>query len=295
VCAAAVLLTACGSDAGSDPDRSGSATTAAANGEFVYFNPTYLPAGYKVESTDVQDDGKLESAAWTAKVGRAAGPKKFTDVVAVIVDTAPQARSDDAKGYTPVDVNGHRGQQVDSPITGAIVMWQQDGVAVGVLAPPGKHDDALGVARAVRLSADVTATRLENLPAGLEVIAQWGSRGFGRKRYTINTEATDAKGAIDIVRVDVAVVPSGFPAAVLGAGHEIDTSSAVRGHDGYAFRSVSDIGGGRTFEQFNLVWAERADLVVTVSGSVSLKELRAIAAGLKSESEQQWRSHMKVK
>lgn len=288
------LLTACDSGSGSNSSDLADATDgAAATGELIYFNPTHLPAGYSIESTDLQNAGETEQPVWSAKLGRRERDKQFRDLVTVLVSKAEPSDDSDS-GYRPVDVNGHAGKESDTPITGAIVMWQQDGFEVGVIGPPGKRDDALAVARGVRVDADITKTRLEDLPAGIEVVAQWGSAGYPRKRYSINAEATDAKGSIDSVRIEVTVVPTDFPVAILGAGHETDGSGKVRGHDVYVFRSANDI-GGRTFQQFSLGWAERADLVVSVSGSVAVEDLRAVADGLKEEPEQQWRAHMKVR
>jgi hypothetical protein len=293
-CLLACLLSGCGSGSGSNSsDAADAPDGAAATGELIYFNPTHLPAGYKIESTDLQNEGEAEKPEWSAKLGRAAGAKQFRDLITVLVSKADPSDDSDS-GYQPVDVNGHAGKESDTPITGAIVMWQQDGFEVGVIGPPGKHDDALGVARAVRVDADITKTRLENLPAGIEVVAQWGSAGYPRKRYSINAEATDAKGSIDSLRIDVTVVPTDFPVATLGAGHEIDGSGKVRGHDAYVFRSATDI-GGKTFEQFSLAWGERVDLVVDVAGTVGVENLRSVAEGLKEEPEQQWRMHMKVR
>jgi hypothetical protein len=289
------LLGACGSGTDSDSAKSSdSADSGAATGELTYFNPTHLPAGYAIESTDFRKGGEAEEAAWAAKVGRASGAKKFRDLFTVLVTKTDPADDSSESGYTPVDVNGHAGKQADTPITGAIVMWKQDGFDVGVLGPPGKRDDALGVARAVRVNADLTKTRLEGLPSGLDVVAEWGSTGFPRTGYTINAETTDAKGSVDSVRIDVTLVPTDFPVGLLGAGHELDGSGKVRGHTAYVFRSANDI-GGHTLEQFSVSWGERADLVVNVSGTIGTDELRAVAEGLKAEPEQQWRTHAKVK
>ncbi|MDP1792587.1 MAG: hypothetical protein Q8K63_00510, partial [Acidimicrobiales bacterium] len=249
-------------------------------------------AGYKIESTTLQDEGQQEDATWSAKLGRPDGAKKIRDLITVLASKADPSDDSD-NGYQPVDVNGHRGKQADTPLTGAIVSWEQSGFELGVLAPPGKIDDAMGVARAVRVGNDLTQTRIDTPPAGLEVIAEWGSTGFVRKQYSINAETTDASGRIESVRISVTVVPADFPVTILGAGHDFDASDKVRGHGAYLFRSANDI-GGRSFEQFSLVWGERADLVVSIAGSVSGNELRAIAKGLKEESEPEWRTNVKV-
>ena len=176
-------------------------------------------------------------------------------------------------------MNGHAGQTVDSPIIGAVVSWKQDGLQASVIAPPGKSDDALALARAVRINADVTKTSLETLPAGMEVIAQWGTAGYPGAHYSIAAEKTGAAGRTDSVRIAVNLVPVDFPAAILGAGHEVDGSGRVRDRAAFAVLHASDI-GGRTLEQRSLGWSERADLVVTISGTVSGDELRKIAEGL---------------
>lgn len=288
------LTAACGKGKDSAP-RADTATNTTATGELTFFNPTRLPAGYKVAEASMRSEAQ-EAATWSAKLGRPNGAGKFRDVLTVVVSEAgePTESDGDTVDGDTVDVNGHAARVFDSPIAGTGVSWTQDGFDIGVIGPAGKQPESLAAARALRVNPDATQTRLETLPAGYEVIAQWGSNGFPDRGYSISAERTDKAGTIESIRIAVTLVPTDFPVAILGAGYETDATSEVRGHEAIVFRMVNDI-GGRAFEQVTLGWGERPDLSVTISGSVGIDELRSVATGLRAESESEWRSHVPVK
>ena len=91
------LFGACGSD--SEPNATGSNTTVAATGELTQFTPTYLPAGYKVTEAAGRQD-RAEPAAWSAKVGRPDGDKKFRDLITVLVNP-PDSDDTEARRRPP--------------------------------------------------------------------------------------------------------------------------------------------------------------------------------------------------
>jgi hypothetical protein len=288
-----LVLPACGGD---KPKLSSAPTTeasAAAGGELVFFNPTHVPAGMKLDEATVQR-GTPEEPTWGAKLGRPNGAGKFRDVITVVVSqpaTPREVGEAEEKAARKVDVNGHTALLLDETLIGSAVSWNQDGYEIAVLGPTGKSEDALAVARHTRLASAGHAeqTTLDGLPTGMEVIAQGALVGVTRNRYSISA-ASDAGGSLNL---DVTLVPKGFPAAVAAAGHESDATRKVRGHDAILFRQTTDI-GGTTLEQVSLVWSERPDLIVSISGTMSADEAFAVAAGLKAESEQVWRSHLKV-
>lgn len=289
------VLSACGTDKAA---TSGGTTTAApeASGDLVFFNPIWLPAGVTVDGVTLQKAGEPEAPSWSARIGRRDGDGKFRDVVAAFVTqvTAPREVSEsEEQASRHVDVNGHDALASDS-LVGASVSWHQDGCDVGAVGKTGTSDDVLAVARSMRPceAGHGDKARLASLPDGMTIITEWGSSGFPRVRYSINAMNQERGG--QSVTIAVTLVPAGFPVALLGAGHEVDSTEVARGHDAVASLSSTDI-GGTTLEQVTLAWAERPDLVVSIAGTITLDDAQRIAAGLREESEQRWRSHLPVR
>ncbi|MEY2469873.1 MAG: hypothetical protein QOF21_2571, partial [Actinomycetota bacterium] len=192
-------------------------------------------------------------------------------------------------------VNGQSARAMDSSVVGSTVSWHQDGYEVGVIGESGASDDVLDVARRVRLAAAGRAedTRLDGVPAGMAIIGDGGFGAYPRIRYLINAVG-DGAGTNASVNIDVSLVPSGLPAAILGAGTELDATRQARGHAAFLFRQSTDI-GGHTLEQVTLSWAERPDLLVVIGGTITGDDAVAIAHGLREETEQKWRSQLPVR
>jgi hypothetical protein len=277
---------------------SGTTTTAAsapATGELVFFNPTWLPAGVTVGDVSVQR-GEQETPSWAAKLGRADGRGKFTDIVTAIVSRAETRREvgeREEEESRNINVNGHDALANDSEF-GAAVSWSQDGCDVGVLGKSGASDEVLDVARRLHVppGGHPEATQLDGVPAGMEVIASWGHGAYPRTRYLMSALAEERGG--ESVHIDVTVVPVGFPLALMGAGYESDATRDVRGHGADLFRQSNSI-GGQPLVQMTLAWAERPDLMVSIGGTITDDEAQKIAAGLREETEQKWRSHFTVR
>ncbi len=272
---AVFLVAACGDDSKPPPRQ--------APEESTFYLPTFLPAGFKVQSGSITARGPKREVFGNA-LGRPVGPGKFDGVILVTATEAAADREVAANEKTEtVDIGGIRARRYDDNTLGAYVDWFANGVAVSVSGSPGTGALLVDVARGLRGDrlADMT---LASIPAGYVSIAGGHFVGYAPDAGTTLQIAGPPGAAISMT---TAQTPVPLVFAVAGGDHV--ESTTVRGHEAMVSTRARDLGGTQFTQRF-ISWIERPGFVISLVATAPTEQLIPVADGLVRVTEAEWRT-----
>ena len=282
-----VTLVAC-SNGGSDGAASTTAVTTADGGRpMPYYLPSFLPFGFKLVEGGILPEGKGRRPALAIAIGKPSGDKKFIEVVLVLIHPAEADRQlgpNQQAAVRMIDVNGTQARLLESGVLGSSIDWFTNGMAVGVSGPIGTADLVTDVAKRVRLGADINSASLASLPDGYEVIAENRFEDREPEETQSLTVGSETGAAISI-----AVTRTTLPLVFVASGGDRIEPGKVRGHAALISTRLRQLESGRVV-QSTIVWHERADVAITLTGSTSVKSLMPIAEGMAAVPEAEWRA-----
>jgi hypothetical protein len=287
VAALLVVLVACGGGKGDGAATTTTASTIVGGREpMPYYLPSFLPFGFKVVQGGVVPEGPARPA-FAIALGQPDGDRRFKEVVLVLVTATASDRvigPDQQAAMKSVDINGTAARLFESGTIGTNVDWFSNGIAVAVLGPLGTAALVTDVAKRVRLGADVASTSLDGAPDDYEVIAETRFEDREPEEARSLSVATE-KGAA----LAVTVTRTTLPLVFVASGGDLVRPGKVRGRDALISTRVRQLEGARVV-QSTIVWRERDDIALTITGSTPLDSLQPIAEGMAVVSEAEWRA-----